>query len=138
MAPLQRNPYKGNTPRCWVRLRFRTADGTDYERDLLADTGCPCAVILGEEDLDLMRRAKSEGVNSNFGRLLGGWLELAMPELGVTTTLLGFGSDRVLQAARSDSSDFAGLAGLPLLRMFEYGGDNVAFWVRKQVEAETK
>jgi hypothetical protein len=68
---------------------------------------------------------------SSVGHLAGGWLELAMPDLGLTDPVLGFGSDRVLEAVRSDSSDFAGLVGLPLLRMVEYGGDSATFWVSK-------
>jgi len=41
----QRNPYKGQPPRPWVRLRFRAKDGSMVEVELLADTGNPCAVI---------------------------------------------------------------------------------------------
>ena len=70
-------------------------------------------------------------MNTNFGTLTGGWLELHMPELGLTNQLLGYGSGPVLQAVQLDSPDFAGLVGLPLLRMVEYGGDSASFWVRK-------
>jgi hypothetical protein len=58
-----------------------------------------------------------------------------MPELGLTNLVLGFGSDHVLQAVQSDCLDFQGLVGLPLLRMLEYGGDEVAFWIRKRQPA---
>jgi hypothetical protein len=129
---VQRNLYKGGDPRCWVRLRFAASDGSLHERELLADTGSPCAVILGETDLHALRRGASSDVGSNFGRLIGGWLELAIPELGLTSRVLGFGSDQVLQAVQSDCPDFRGLVGLPLLRMTEYGGDDVAFWIRKR------
>src|SRR5687767_2028655 len=112
----QRNPYKGIAPRCWVRLKFAAADGVFHERELLADTGCPCAVILGVGDLSLLSRAAAPGVESNFGALQGGWLELAMPDLGLSRKIVGYGSDPVLQAAQADFPDFAGLAGLPLLR----------------------
>jgi hypothetical protein len=54
-----------------------------------------------------------------------------MPELQLTNAILGFGSDNVLNAVRSDSPDFAGLAGLPLLRKVQYGGDSHTFWLRK-------
>jgi hypothetical protein len=128
---VQRNLYKGTTPRCWVRLRFAAADGSLYERELLADTGSPCAVIMGQADLALLLRAVAAGVNSNFGHLTGGWLELAMPELGLTNQVLGYGSDQVFQAVQSGESSFAGLVGLPVLRMVEYGGDCDAFWLGK-------
>jgi hypothetical protein len=127
---LQQNPYKGAKPRCWVRVRFVTPDGSLHERDLVADTGSACAVILGETDLALLLRSAAAGVNSNFGPLTGAWLEVSMPELGLNRQILGYGSDQVLQAVQHDSIDFAGLAGLPLLRMVEYGGDATAFWVR--------
>jgi hypothetical protein len=128
---VQRNAYKGTTPRCWVRLRFLAADGSLHERELLADTGSPCAVILGSDDFALLMRARADGVNSNFGRLSGGWLELADAELGLTAYMLGFSSDRVLTAVQADNSNFAGLVGLPLLRKLEYGGDSEAFWIRR-------
>jgi hypothetical protein len=54
-----------------------------------------------------------------------------MPELALTNQILGYGSDQVLQAVQRDSADFAGLAGLPFLRMVEYGGDAASFWLRK-------
>ena len=128
---VQRNPYKGTNPRCWVRLRFVAVDGSVHEREMVADTGCPCAVILGRADLTVLMRATAAGINSNFGHLTGGWLELAMPELNLTTQVRGQGSDQVLNAVQCDSPDFAGLVGLPLLRMVEYGGDDASFWVRK-------
>jgi hypothetical protein len=89
-------------------------------------------VILGEVDLGMLIRAADPGILSNFGAMTGGWLKLAMPELGLTSRVLGFGSDQVSQAVQSDSADFSGLAGLPLLRLLEYGGDDATFWIRKR------
>src|SRR5947209_8353630 len=120
---VQRNPYKGTTPRCWVRLRFAAPDGSLHERELVADTGCPYAVILGQTDFTRLLRASGVGRNTNFGFLTGGWLALSMPELGLSTQITGFGSDQVWQAVQLDSPDFAGLVSLPLLQMIEYGGD---------------
>jgi hypothetical protein len=128
---VQDNPYKGATPRCWVRLRFAAADGSLHERELLADTGSPCAVIIGQADLALLLRASAAAMNTNFGYLTGGWLELDMPELGLTNAILGYGSDAVMQAVQLDSPDFAGLVGLPSLRMVEYGGNSKSFWLGK-------
>jgi len=126
---VQRNTYKGVPPRAWVRLHFVALDGVIYERELLADTGSPCAVILGQSDLRLLSRSNAPAVGSNFGQLSGGWLRLAMPELNLTSRVLGFGSDHVLQTVQAASTDFAGLVGLPLLRMVEYGGNGGAFWL---------
>ncbi len=130
MAPtssVRRDPYKGATPRCWIRLRFAALDGALHERELLADTGSPFAVILGKTDLMLLQRASAAGSNTNFGYLRGGWLELDMPELGLSSQIRSYGSETVLQAVQSDSPDLAGLAGLPLLRLLEYGGDKDSF-----------
>jgi hypothetical protein len=127
---VQRNPYKGINPRCWVRLRFAAAGGSLHERELVADTGSPCAVILGHTDLALLLRSPAAGANSNFGPLVGAWLELHMPELGLGSQVLGYGNHQVVQAVQRDSTDFSGVAGLPLLRLVEYGGDATSFWMR--------
>ena len=99
---------------------------------MLADTGNPFAVVLGQADLVKLMQAELRGVNTNFGTMTGGWIQLAMPEFGLTRRVSDFDSDRVLQAVRADSSDFLGLIGLPLLRMLEYGGDHAAFWIRRR------
>jgi hypothetical protein len=133
MTPLpyiQQNLYKWTNPKCWIRLRLVAADGAFHDRELVADTGCPCALILGLSDLTLLLRSPAAGTNSNFGHLTGAWLELDMPDLALSHQILGYGSDQVLQAVQRDSVDFAGLAGLPLLRMVEYGGGASSFWVR--------
>lgn len=49
--PEQRNAYKGSPLRPWVRLTIISADGASKEVDLLADTGNPCAVIIGTETM---------------------------------------------------------------------------------------
>jgi hypothetical protein len=130
-AFVQVNPYKGLNPRCWIRLRFSASDGSGHERDLVADTGSPCGIILGQTDFAMLIQAAAAGVNSNFGLLTGGWLSLDTPALGIATQVLSYASDAVVNAVQLDSPDFAGLVGLPVLRMMEYGGDSTAFWVRK-------
>jgi hypothetical protein len=127
---VQQNVYKGDPPRAWIRLRFAAPDGSTHERQLLADTGSPCAVILGDADLFLFLHNEGARVDSNFGPMRGAWLQLAMPELGLTREVLGFGSEAVMEAVRDASADFAGLVGLPLLRLVEYGGDGDSFWLR--------
>ena len=130
---VQRNPYKGSAPRAWVRLRLAAPDGSLHERDLLADTGCPCALILGSTDFTLLAQSAAGAVTSNFGTLTGGWLELQMPELGLIRPILGYGSEPVARAARRNSNDFSGLVGLSFLRLTEYGGDADWFWLRPGV-----
>jgi hypothetical protein len=77
----------------------------------------------------LRHRAASD-VHSNFGLLEGGWLHLTMPELGLDQDIESFGSDAVATATKASSPDFEGLAGLPFLRLLEYGGDADWFWLR--------
>jgi hypothetical protein len=131
----QRNSYKGAEPRCWITVRFVTRDGETHERALLADTGSPCSVILRPSDLATLQWTSATPVDTNFGIFTTGWLELAMPEFGVTRLALAHGSEAVFRTVQADSPDFVGLAGLPLLRMFNYGGDEDAFWIRKRGSA---
>ncbi len=126
----QRNRYKGNPPRPWVRLRLTAPDGNTEEVELLADTGNPCAVIISQVLLAKLKHRAAPEVYSNFGLLEGGWLHLTMPELGLAQDVVGFGSDAVVQAARASHVALEGLAGLPFLRLVEYGGDKDWFWLR--------
>jgi hypothetical protein len=98
---------------------------------LLADTGNPCAIIIGSQQMAALKTGDGPDVTTNFGLLEGGWLQLAMPELGLNQPVLGYAGDAVLAAAQASHADFDGLAGLPLLRLAEYGGDANWFWVRK-------
>jgi hypothetical protein len=54
-----------------------------------------------------------------------------MPELGVNDLVLGYGGDQLADACRVNHPDFAGLVGLPFLRLFEYGGNDHSFWLRR-------
>src|SRR5260370_27599614 len=126
----QRNQYKGVPPRPWVRLRLTAPDGTRHEFELLADTGNPCAIILSRVAMAILKQRAATDLNCNFGLLEGGWLHLTMPELGLDQDLIGFGSDAVVTAAKASSPDLEGLAGLPFLRLLEYGGDADWFWLR--------
>jgi hypothetical protein len=127
----QRNPYKGTPPRPWARLRLAAPDGFTRELELVADTGNPCALIIGLADMTVLQFKAGPSRPTNFGMLQGGWLHLSMSELGLNQQILGYASDVVLAAAQSRSPDFAGLLGLPLLRLLEYGGDADWFWLRQ-------
>lgn len=127
----QRNHYKGSPERPWIRLRLEAPDGSTHEMDVLADTGNPCALILGLASMASLKLKNAAKVKSNFGALIGGWLRLVMPELGVTKTIRAYGSDAVVAATKISSPDFEGLAGLPLLRLLEYGGNAAEFWIRR-------
>lgn len=132
--PEQRNSYKGDPERPWIKVFLHGVDGSKSELELLADTGNPCALIV---DLNTLRRIRFEDGpirSSNFGWLEGGWVEVEVPEFGTKSFLLAFGSDEVVQATRRSCEAFAGLAGLPLLRAFEFGGDADDFWVRLAIQ----
>jgi hypothetical protein len=126
----QRNPYKGSPPRPWVRLRLNAPDGGTHEVELLADTGNPCAIIISQALMAILKQRAAPDVRSNFGLLDGGWLHLSMPELRLDQDVEGFASDAVVTATKASSPDFEGLAGLPFLRLTEYGGDAAWFWLR--------
>ena len=126
----QRNPCKGSPPRPWVRVRLAAPDGTTLEIELLADTGNPCAIIITQALLGRLTWRSASDVQSNFGILEGGWLHVIMPELGLDQDVVGYANDAVVAASKASSPDFEGLAGLPFLRLVEYGGDADWFWLR--------
>jgi hypothetical protein len=126
----QRNPYKGSPARPWAWVRLTDKDGTAHEAELLADTGNPFPIIISQAAMANLKQKTAPDVDTNFGLLQGGWLHLHMPEFGLDHDVIGYASDAVVTSAQTSSPDFQGLAGLPLLRMFEYGGDAQRFWLR--------
>lgn len=127
----QRNPYDGDPPRPWIIVRLAGKDGATQEFKLVADTGNPFELIIDATSMAELNHGDGPPVETNFGTLAGGWLLLAMPELGLTKKVLGHASDVVVASVKSSHPGFQGLAGLPLLRMLEYGGDADAFWIRR-------
>ncbi|HYT89524.1 MAG TPA: hypothetical protein VEL76_12530 [Gemmataceae bacterium] len=126
----QRNPYKGEPQRAWLRLILRPKNGVLRELDFLADTGSPCALVLSEAAMAQLTWGKTSTADTNFGPLAGGWLRLTMPELGLDEFMPGYASEEVVASAKQNSPDFEGLVGLPVLRLGEYGGDADSFWFR--------
>jgi hypothetical protein len=111
-------------------LRLTAPDGSSHEDELVADTGNPCAIIIGQPLMARLKHRSASDLQSNFGLLEGGWLHLTMPELGLDQDVEGFASDSVVAATKASSPDFEGLAGLPFLRLVEFGGDADWFWLR--------
>lgn len=126
----QRNAYKGLPLRACVRLHLVAKGGAAHELEFLADTGNPFSVIIGAGRMRQFKRRKGPAVNTNFGMLTGGWVQVTIPELGFERRILAYASDQVVTTAKASCSDFEGLVGLPLLRMVEYGGDADWFWLR--------
>lgn len=126
----QRNPYKGSPQRPWVRIRLLAPDGSATELELIADTGSPCSLIISQQNMARLTAGDGPDLNSNFGLLKGGWVQLDMPQLGLVQQVLGYSSDDVVTAATVNHPDFEGLAGLPLLRLAEYGGNADWSWLR--------
>jgi hypothetical protein len=129
-SPEQRNPYKGTPARAWLRLQLLALDGSSAELELVADTGNPFAIIVPHSRLQQFKHLDLPTISSNFGLLQGGWLQVRIPALGFDQLLVGYGSDAVVAATQRSSADFEGLAGLPLLRLAEYGSDGNSFWIR--------
>ena len=124
----QRNPYRRNRP--WLRLGFKLPDGSIQEHDLLADTGSAASVILRPDLLLSLRHEPSVERESNFGAMICGWLRLYSPELGLVEFIRGYGSEKAYALASRNNPELAGLVGLPVLRMLEYGGNHDSFWIR--------
>jgi len=110
-------------------IRF-AADGASKSLEVLADTGNPCALIVATDVLGRFNLGVTPGLSTNFRPLDGGWLRVQIPEINFDEDLLAYGSNAVAEAAQASHGDFEGLAGLPLLRMMEFGGDRDEFWIR--------
>jgi hypothetical protein len=129
----QRNGYKGVAPRAWVRVRLVAPNGSETELELMADTGNPYPLIIS---MALMGQFSSRQVSprrSHFGPLIGGWLHLRIPDVNFDQQIMGFANDAIVATTQASCPDFQGLAGLPLLRMVEYGGDPYWFWIRPAI-----
>lgn len=137
MPPEQRNLYRGEPGRAWLRLNLISADGRVRQLELLADTGSPCAIIIDAATMQSLRWRESIGTGSNFGPLEGGWLRITIPDIGLDLKTVGHANDAVVQVVKRSDPKFSGLAGLPLLRMLEYGGDGECFWIRPPVKCST-
>jgi len=126
----QRNVYRGDPARAWILAEIISPLGQSCELELLVDTGNPCAIIVSQGTMELLRWRDSGSTRSNFGALEGGWLRLAIPDIGFDVKILGYANDSVVNVVKRSDERFAGLVGLPLLRMLEYGGNDGWFWVR--------
>lgn len=126
----QRNHYKGHPPRPWLKLTLLESSGQPLELELLADTGCGHAIVVREELFQRLVLRRARDLVTNFGYMIGGWIRLHSTELGLVELVEGFGCDHMVRTAMRSSLDFAGVVGLPVLRMLEYGGNYDSFWIR--------
>jgi hypothetical protein len=55
----QRNVYRGEPARAWLRLELISAPGQAREAVVLADTGNPCAVIVDRATMQALRWRES-------------------------------------------------------------------------------
>ncbi|MBI1832399.1 MAG: hypothetical protein HYR84_13230 [Planctomycetes bacterium] len=131
----QRNPYAGSPPRPWFFVRLAAEDGNTREFKLIADTGNPFAIVIDCKSLNIFNDGEGPPVDTNFGPLEGAWFKLAMPEFCLTQRVFGCGSDEIVAGAKANHPDFEGLAGLPLLRCLEYGGNADGFWIRRSTSS---
>ena len=126
----QRNAYKGNDPRAWVRVTLVAKDGTAYDVELIADTGSPFAILVDDATLLAFGVKLGQRMQTTFGSVGTGWMRVLIPEVGYDEEVPAFSRDEVVTEARAEDPDFTGLLGLPVLRMMEYGGDADEFWIR--------
>ena len=127
----QRNPYKGDKRRAYLRLDFRAADRSRHTVELLVDTGSAEGVIVSRALYDrLVLTHDRPTVTPAWGFTVGGWFQLYMPESGLVELVQGYGNDLIATAAADEHPDLHGLVGLPVLRLGEYGGNATDFWFR--------
>ena len=149
-----RTTYKGRSERAWLRLGLRDVYGAVELFDLVVDTASPMAMILRPDVFDRFVRWPGKEELSNFGPLPSGWFQLDVPSIVLSQPVRGYKSSQVAEInRRTDAGDllkrvrgytssqvaeiaakshpeFAGLVGLPILRLGEYGGDASEFWFR--------
>ena len=128
-----RQKYWGDTIRPVLSLTFLDPFGTRHTIDLLADTGCPYDLILNPVWFDKLVFTDRADVENNFGVMKAGWLRLYMPEMGLVEVVNGYGSPGVGEALAAELPNLAGLVGLPILRLGQYGGNASEFWFRYPV-----
>lgn len=128
--PELRSTYKGRSERPWVRLGFEDLAGNREEFDLVADTGCPMAIVLRPDVFDRFQRFQASPEHTSFGFLATGWFRLAAPSLDWVRSVHCYRSQAAADIVARSHPDFAGLVGLPILRLGEYGGNASEFWFR--------
>jgi hypothetical protein len=116
-------------------VRLVSPNGIDEDLDLHADTGCPLPVIIGETTLRRLALRTVPALPTNYGVLPGGTVRTVIPAIGFDRIVLTYGSGAAVAAIRRSHADFAGLVGLPFLRLMEYGGDADWFWIRSAATA---
>ena len=126
----QRNTYVGRTPRPWLTIPFRNVHGIVVELRLIADTGCPHAFILAPEFFDALVLYRFDSITNNFGVMESGWVQIYDPQRGFVERSKAYSSANAGEMVAQSHPDFAGIVGLPILRLGEYGGDASEFWFR--------
>ena len=79
--PELRTSLKGRSERPWLRLGFEDLNGNCEEFDLVADTGCPMAIVLRPNVFDRFQRFQASPEHTSFGFLQTGWFRLTVPSL---------------------------------------------------------
>lgn len=133
-----RNAYDGQPARPWVLVQLAGRRGRRIRVKAVVDTGSPFCLVTSQSIFERCRLGTGPPAITNFGVLEAAWVDISVPGLQFTNRLLTYGSDDVARAVKRSSRDFSALIGLPLLRMFEYGGDATDFWLRSTETHEVK
>ena len=126
----QRNAYAGRSLRAWLRFAFRDAAGLSADVQLIVDTGSPMGLTLNPALFDEYVFDLGQPTATNFGPMETGWFQLLMSGNEAAVVVRAYRSEPVGKMAAKSHPDFAGLVGLPILRLGEYGGNASEFWFR--------
>ena len=126
----QVNDYRGIPPRPLTRLRLIGATGDIIELDAVVDSGSPLTIVVGMDVFARFAHRETRTVSTNFGTLKSGWIRMTIPQTRFNQEIRVYGSDTVVHSVQLSDRRFAAVIGLPVLRMFEYGGDADRFWIR--------
>ena len=128
----QRNIYRGEPARAGCESVYRPCRPAADSSTCSFDTGNPYEVIIDAATMRSMQWHTADRSESNFGIAEGGWLQIAIPEIGFDSFIVGYANDKIAAIVKRSDRDFDGLIGLPFLRMLEYGGDRGYFWIRAE------
>jgi hypothetical protein len=126
----QVNDYCGVPPRPLLRLRLLGSADDIIELEAVVDTGSPLAIVVDMEVFFRFARRETRTVPTNFGNLTSGWVRMTIPQTRFNHEMRVYGSDTVVHSVQQSDRWFTAVIGLPLLRMFEFGGDADRFWIR--------
>jgi len=115
-------PYSGD--RIEVRVDLIDASGNATSRTMLVDTGFEDEGIVDQSDASALSIYRAGVYNTGFGRCVGYWFNISIPQIGYQSSMKLYVNPNVLMRVKSiPGGNFQGLVGVKFLRTLKYAGD---------------